>query len=149
MRPPAPPRRTRGDDDAMLPLINVVFLLLIFFLLAGRLAAIDGLGIEPPASTSGATNDGSDLVVGVTEDGGLALDGEVTADGALFDAVAARLADADGTAVQLKADGRAAATLVVAVMHKLRRAGVERLRLLTVHDAAAPGRGALPDRTRR
>ena len=35
------PRSGRSEDDRILPLINVVFLLLIFFMLAGKLSASD------------------------------------------------------------------------------------------------------------
>ena len=65
-------------------------------------------------------------------DGRLALDGEVMEEPALKTALAARLAGEAGVRVRLKADGRAEATRVVAVMELLREAGVERLKLLTV-----------------
>jgi len=126
------PPRPRNDEERILPLINVVFLLLIFFMLAGRLAASDPFEIAPPRSASEGPAATQDLLVLVGADGRLALDGEILEEAALEAAVAERLAANDGARVRLKADGRAEATDVVAVMELLRAAGVERLKLLTV-----------------
>jgi biopolymer transport protein ExbD len=126
------PPRPRNDEERILPLINVVFLLLIFFMLAGRLAVSDPFEIAPPRSASEAPAETQDLLVLVGDDGRLALDGEVMEQAKLKAAVAERLSDNEDARVRLKADGRAAATDVVAVMELLREAGVERLKLLTV-----------------
>jgi len=126
------PPRPRNDEERILPLINVVFLLLIFFMLAGRLAASDPFEIAPPRSASEGPAASQDLLVLVGADGRLALDGEVLDEAALEAAVAERLGENTDTRVRLKADGRAEATDVVAVMELLRGAGVERLKLLTV-----------------
>lgn len=125
-------RRPKNDDERILPLVNVVFLLLIFFMIAGRLAASDPFATTPPRSASAGAPEPGALVVLVGADGRLALDGTVMEAAALEAAVAARLAAEAGVRVQLKADGGAEATAVVAVMERLRTAGVERLSLLTV-----------------
>lgn len=126
------PPRPKNEDERILPLINVVFLLLIFFMLAGRLAATDPLEITPPHSSSQAPAEARDLQVLVAADGRLALDSEVMDESAFEEAVKARLGQDDSLRVWLKADGRADAEHVVAVMEALRDAGVERLKLLTV-----------------
>ena len=130
------PPRSKNDDERILPLINVVFLLLIFFMLAGRLAASDPFQIAPPLSASEGPSTARDLVVLVGADGRLALDGEIMDEAALQSALVARLSGEGGANLHLKADGRAEATRVVAVMELLREAGVEKLKLLTV-----PGSG--------
>ena len=124
--------RPRSDEERILPLINVVFLLLIFFMLAGRLAATDPFPVKPPASASDGEAGVRDLVVLVAADGRVAVDGEPVAPEALGDVLTARLARDGATRVQLKGDARAEAVHVVAIMEQLRDAGVERLRLLTV-----------------
>lgn len=130
------PPRAKNDDERILPLINVVFLLLIFFMLAGRLAASDPFQIAPPTSASEGPSAARDLVVLVGADGRLALDGEIMDEAALQSALVTRLSGESGANLHLKADGRAEATRVVAVMELLREAGVEKLKLLTV-----PGSG--------
>jgi len=129
------PRRPRNDDDRILPLINVVFLLMIFFMLAGRIAAIDPFQVEPPRSAAAGLLESNETVVLLGADGTLALDGQVMDEAAFAAAIAVRVkADSAGT-FRFKADGKAEATRVVAVMETLRQAGVEKLRLLTLPEA--------------
>ena len=130
MRFPQP--RPRNDDQRILPLINVVFLLLIFFMLAGKLAASDPFEILPPQSASEGGTAPQEVIVAVGADGRLAVDGVVMAEDAVADAISSRLSDEPDVRFQLRADGRTDATSVVAVMELMREAGVERLELLTV-----------------
>jgi len=124
--------RKEQDDDRLLPLINVVFLLLIFFMIAGRLAASDPFAIVPPESLSEGQSGGGAVTVLVSAEGRVAVDG-ATVDKADFAALlAARLDDENRQDVRLKADGGADATFVVEIMELMREAGAERVRLLTV-----------------
>ena len=52
--------RALDSDAGILPLINVVFLLLIFFMIAGQLAEQAPFEVEPPASDAEAEDDGAD-----------------------------------------------------------------------------------------
>jgi biopolymer transport protein ExbD len=127
------PPRPKSDDERILPLINVVFLLLIFFMLAGQLAATDPFDIEPPSSVSENEPGAADIVVLIGADGRLGLDGAILDGAGLRAALAARASDGSRMPeVRVKADGRTPATRVVEVMELLREAGVKKLRLLTV-----------------
>lgn len=126
------PTRRRSDDDSVLPLINVVFLLLIFFMVAGRLSASDPFRISPPRSASEAAVDIEEMLILVGADGRIALDGTELDAATLAKTVGERIAEAPETPVQLKADGRAEADHVIALMEKLRAAGLPKLQLLTV-----------------
>lgn len=125
----AMPRR-RTETENTLPLINVVFLLLIFFMVAGRLSESDPFVVTPPFSSSETPPGERDLVLHVDAGGQIALEGRPVAVEALAGEVE-RLLPEGGT-VRLKADGAAEAGIVVAAMEALRDAGVERLHLLTV-----------------
>ena len=125
-------QRPKNEDDRILPLINVVFLLLIFFMLAGRLAASDPFQIDPPVSGSEGKVTVEDLLVQVGAEGRLALNGEEMSEEALGAAVAARLSDGTAAPVRLKADGTVEAARVVAIMEILKEAGVEAVQLLTL-----------------
>jgi biopolymer transport protein ExbD len=129
------PPRPRNDEERVLPLINVVFLLLIFFMLAGRIAANDPFEVTPPRAASESGAQSRDMLVLISPDGRIALDGEVVTRSGLEAAVAARLTSNAGARVRLKADGGTEASGVVAIMETLRAAGVERLKLLTVPEA--------------
>ena len=124
------PPRPRNYEERLLPLINIVFLLLIFFMLAGRISASDPFRVAPPESTSGDAPDRQDVLILLDADGRLAVDGRVVQKSDFEAIVSRRLLD--GVNVRLKADNAAEATEVVAVLELLREAGVERLDLLTV-----------------
>lgn len=122
------PSRREAGEERMLPLINVVFLLLIFFMLSGQLATTDPFGTEPPRSTSEGLMHERQIVVHLAADGRLAFNGAIMDETALRDAVARH---GPSSKVQFKADGRADAVRMVATMELLRSAGVERVDLLT------------------
>ena len=56
-------RRPNRSEENILPLTNIVFLLLIFFMLAGRLSAADPFRIDLPVSASQAEASERTIVV--------------------------------------------------------------------------------------
>ncbi|SNR88824.1 ExbD/TolR family protein [Puniceibacterium sediminis] len=63
-----PPSRPRSEN--ILPMINVVFLLLIFFLISARLTAPEPFPVTPPVSTAEGEAEG-EIVLFLAEDGRL------------------------------------------------------------------------------
>lgn len=124
--------RARDGEDHILPLINVVFLMLIFFMVAGQLSASDPFPIMPPRSAVEQQPDAERILVQLGADGSIALDGEPVEVGGLGDAIAARLTEQPDMPLTLKADGGAEATKVVELMEELRAAGLQKLTLMTV-----------------
>ncbi|SDF42544.1 outer membrane transport energization protein ExbD [Limimonas halophila] len=129
-----PQRRERPEN--VTPLINVVFLLLIFFMMAGQLSRSDPFPLSPPSSASEREPAKDPATLYVAADGRISVGGQTVKLAGLADAVAeARGAEARGAdtgRLRLKADARADAARVVAVMDRLREAGVERIDMLTV-----------------
>lgn len=76
---PSRPHRRRGEN--IVPMINVVFLLLIFFLMSAQIAPPEPFDVSLPDSANG-TDDASQDVLYVARDGRLAFDG-ATGDAAL------------------------------------------------------------------
>lgn len=129
-------RPARNTDQEILPLINVVFLLLIFFMAAGHLEAGDPFPIEPPISRQQAAAGEHTLVILIGADGRIAVDGAVVSFGRLETEVIHRLEAMPAAKVRIKADGRSDATTLIAVLAMLREADIESVRLLT---AGEPG----------
>ena len=128
MRLSRPSKRSEAENT--IPLINVVFLLLIFFMLAGKLGQQDPFPLTPPNSESTRAPTERPATVYVGADGRTALGDEVLELTALEDAVRERIGKSGGV-VRLKSDEAAKANRVIDVMEALRRAGVERVTLLT------------------
>ena len=135
------PRR-RSNDDNLIPLINVVFLMLIFFMVAGRIAPTDVFQIEPPTSKSEIALKPESIRVLVSSDGRLAVNSEpVIADNlaatlaqqlnaAPAHAAAGNNADQSAT-ITLKADASINAQQLHTVLNALRAAGSRKVILLT------------------
>ena len=125
-------RRERQDgEENIVPLINIVFLLLIFFMLTGHLVAPEPFEIAPPESAAETDSGERVATVLVAADGRLAMNGEQMDLPALSAAVAGKLQANPDLTLHLKADGAADAGEVVTVMEALRAAGIEKLTLLT------------------
>lgn len=118
------PRR-RSRIDSIVPMINIVFLLLVFFLLTATVAPPEPLEVTPPESEAGQQAEGEDILF-LAADGTLALgaaEGE-----AVFEAIAARPAEAPP--LMLRADRAVPGAEIAALMARLGEIGVERVRLV-------------------
>lgn len=111
-------------------MINIVFLLLVFFMLAGALEVHHLFEIDPLEARTGDAAERPEAVVIVDRQGRLAFEGRERDRDGLRRALAARLADRPETVIHLKADGRTSTPEVVEVLEVMRAAGVERLVLL-------------------
>lgn len=128
-------QRPKNNEERILPLINIVFLLLIVFMLAGQLTASDPFTVEPPVSLAEEQAQEREMTILMGADGRLALDGAVVEVAALREAVQTRAERGRIGEVRFKADGQADAAQVVAIMELLREAGVESLHLLAASGA--------------
>ncbi len=124
---PAKPRR---DLDAQLtPLINIVFLLLIFFMLAGQVRQEPAPEVRPPQIAKQPPLSAPRLTLAVTADGALSLDGEPLDPAQLAARLATPLAAEPPPTLALKADRQLPLGQLTPLLQQLRRLGVTRLTL--------------------
>ncbi|MEQ9145033.1 MAG: biopolymer transporter ExbD [Parvibaculaceae bacterium] len=123
--------RPRRPYEAVVPLINVVFLLLVFFLLAGTLQPTDDVDVDLP---SGAVDDKratEDVILYVEADGFVHL-GDQVMDSALAPYMLRGFLDEQGIYdVSIKADENAPAHNLIQLMEGLRNVGVREVNLVT------------------
>lgn len=129
MKLPAPQRKE--PEENVIPLINIVFLLLIFFMVAGTLSPQSPFNIALPATERGDQMSRDPVRVYLSRDGRIALGEEKIALEDLENRVAAELEGSSGMSVQIEADGEAESNVLLDVMDALREAGVERANLVT------------------
>ena len=79
--------------ETIIPLIDVVFFLLIFFMLIGRMDATSPFEVQPATAMTGSDMPAGGATVSVGPDGQLALDGGDISRAALATAIAAALAE--------------------------------------------------------
>lgn len=118
-----PAKRPRGES--IVPMINVVFLLLIFFLMTSQLAAPEPFAVEPPEAVIDAVAE-AERILFVSGEGRIAFDGH---EGAR--AIAALAGQqAVGSVIQLRADSGLEAKKLAAILRDLSRAGLSRVELV-------------------
>ncbi|TVQ69901.1 MAG: biopolymer transporter ExbD [Oceanospirillales bacterium] len=62
-----------GNDDNVIPLINIVFLMLIFFMLAGQITSTDVLNVMPPTSETQAPTSPLEFEILMDAEGAIAF----------------------------------------------------------------------------
>jgi biopolymer transport protein ExbD len=113
-------------------MINIVFLLLLFFMLAGSVEPKDIVTVAPPVSTSGEREDNGLAEILMDGEGSLYLREVAVGIAELREAIAGQLTDNPETRIRFKVDGGAATVQVIRVLEQLRLAGAEELVLLTL-----------------
>ncbi|WP_197019083.1 ExbD/TolR family protein [Thioalkalivibrio sp. HK1] len=129
-------RRPKMDGEAgVLPLINVVFLLLIFFMLAGSLGMVEPFEVRAPRSASGEGERSQRVIrLSMSVDGRFALDGQEMLRDILLERLSDMLIDDPTAGIELKADSRLPANHLVRFTYLLEQAGVESVFLVTLPD---------------
>jgi len=110
------------------PLLDVVFLLLIFFLVTTTFLPDAGMDLELPESTTATQSEMAPTVVSVGEDGAISLDGESVSVDELERAIAA-LPEGERGKITVRADSRVDYGVIVQIIDALRNAGVDGLSL--------------------
>ncbi|HET9581491.1 MAG TPA: biopolymer transporter ExbD [Gemmatimonadota bacterium] len=115
-------------------LIDVVFLLLIFFVVTSTFLERPGIDLHLPEAGSGAS-EVAEVSVRIAADGGLYVGTRPVAPAELTEVLEARLREAGTTEVTLEADRRVAHGRVVAAMDAARKAGATGLVVATRPEA--------------
>ncbi|MEQ6918303.1 ExbD/TolR family protein [Halomonas aquatica] len=137
------PRRRRDPVEVNLtPLIDVVFLLLIFFMVSTTFETRQALELELPESQSGQEMEAMPVTLVVTAAGEYRLDGRIYSADTLGDALAARAEEARENGLVLEADGRAAHADVVRVLD--RAAGLRILQVRIATDSVSTPQAETP-----
>ncbi len=130
-------RRIQITDDSpaqepMLPLINIVFLLLIFFMIAGSLQKLGPFDVEPPASSTAESQPEDTIVLWFGKNAEVGIDDR---QGKIADLVALLPADYAGRPVEIRADRTTEGARVVALLKRLQELGIEKVQLMTAMEA--------------
>ena len=113
------------------PLIDIVFLLLVFFMLTSTFLVPEAVELQLPESETAEINDTPVVTVTLDAQGKITLNGEpVTLDG-LRPAIAPLLTEGVTTPVTLKSDARTQVQLLLEVMDQIRAAGGSNIALAT------------------
>lgn len=121
-----PSPRRRRHAEPVLAMINVVFLLLIFFLITARIAPAPPFDVTPPAVASASDPAPAEAVLFVGADGTLAFGA------ARGDAVFEALSREAGQRLTVHADGMLPGTDLARLLARLARIGRDDVQLTVV-----------------
>lgn len=113
----------RPAPEPIIALVDVVFFLLVFFLLVARLDASAPFEVLPPIATSGQDMPGGGVTLSVARDGALAVNGSDAGDDWLDRVTAAATRDA-ATLIRINAHRDVALRHVLPLITALERAAL-------------------------
>ncbi len=128
------PRRRPEASIELTPLIDVVFLLLIFFMVSTSFVREARIAVDLPEAAGDAPDAEAGLALSIDAAGGYAVNGRALADGEVATLVGALrpLAGPDGRShLLIAADASATHRAVVRAMDAARRAGIARIDIAT------------------
>ena len=135
-QPLLPKHGSRTADDSLIPLINIVFLLLIFFMVAGQISQQQDPSISPPSSASRLTLEPAKVELSMNATGALTLDGQAVDSETLAQRITSLAAEEADIRVSLRADRDATAADLDEVFTELRELGVSTITLHTLYTDA-------------
>lgn len=125
------PKRSQRNEDSILPLINIVFLLLIFFMLAGSVQTYLPFTLTPPETGHADHEDVKPNLLSIAADGRMALGSTPIQ----VSELSTRLGNRDpAQALQVEADAALPVTDLTKILADLRAIGVAQVRLITLHN---------------
>lgn len=124
-------RRKTGTTLNMTPLIDVVFLLLVFFMLTSHFIRDEVIDLDLPTAKSGATLEGELLQVVLDDHGRILLAGEEIALSGLESRLRHELMARSEKRVRIRGDKVASLEMTVNVLDAARRAGADGVDIVT------------------
>lgn len=121
--------RTEGEDAEidMTPMLDVVFIMLIFFIVTTVFVKEAGIEVNKPDASRASLHKNANIFIAVTEDGDVWLDkGQVEVD-AVRANIERLLREQPTDYVIIQADVKAKHGVVVEVMDQVKAAGVKRI----------------------
>lgn len=117
------PRSSRTGADSIVPMINVAFLLLVFFLMTAVLAPSDPFEVTPPVSDAGGDAEATSDTLLIGANGDLAL-GSKRGE-AVFEVL-------PESPLRIRADASLEGATLAGLLDRLARRGVSSVELITV-----------------
>ena len=124
-------RRKRARNSmSITPLVDVVFLLLLFFALTLHFSPEEAISVELPTSSSAKQQSETEIILTVTTEGEISLNGNVPSQSLETELASLRKID-EKQAVQVRADQEVEVGKLVAIIDAIRNAGFQYFDLMT------------------
>lgn len=119
-------RRTKGEDAEldMTPMLDIVFIMLIFFIVTSSFVKTAGIEINPPSANSAEQQDNANIFIAISDTGAIWLDNREVDIRSVRSLISRLHADSPDSAVVIQADKNSKTDHLMQVMDQVRQAGV-------------------------
>ncbi len=117
-----------GEID-LTPMLDVVFILLIFFIVTSVFVTEAGIEVTKPEASTSLPTDGDLILIAVGPSGDIWIDGEQIDPRFIRSRFELRLADAPNSAVIIQADANANNEQVMLILEAARESNIEDVRI--------------------
>lgn len=129
---------TRQPPETIVALIDVVFFLLVFFMLIGRMDATAPFDVAPPTAATGANMPAGGITVSVSEAGNIAVDGVLVDRNALDDTVKPLIAQDANALVRINAHRETELRHVLPLVNRMEALGAQDVVLVVTPETSPP-----------
>ncbi|WP_291327544.1 biopolymer transporter ExbD [Desulfovibrio sp. UCD-KL4C] len=122
-------RRSGKSEINMTPLIDMVFILLIFFIVTTSFVRESGVEVQRPSAQSAETKEKANVILGITADGQIFIEGRPLDIRSIRAYMERFLAEMPEGSVVIVADKNSVTGIAVQVLDQCRLAGVKNISL--------------------
>ena len=115
----------------LVPLINIVFLLLIFFMLSGTLSKKDLFKVDPPLSYTSSDAEAPEIIILISNQNKISIDDKIISYNKLELYLNELLTKQSIEEVLIKADGDSSSGTLSEVIKMVRNVGIKRAAIVT------------------
>lgn len=119
--------RSKDVEINMSPLIDLIFLLLIFFMVTTSFVRETGIDVQRPSASSAAITENGNILVAVSKEGTIHFDGRKIDIRSLRSHITRALSESPEGSVVIVADKISYTGIVIRVMDQCRLAGAKRV----------------------
>lgn len=136
------PKDTKGimSEINITPLTDVMLVLLVIFMVTTPLMMAESFKVRLPKAVTADAEAGKGIIIAVSENGQISLDGRNTSIDGLYDGLKEELTRSADKTVVIKADGATRHWLVVKILDTAKMAGAARLSIATEPEKTKKGR---------
>ncbi|MEA1920765.1 MAG: biopolymer transporter ExbD [Campylobacterota bacterium] len=119
-----------GEDEQnidMTPMLDIVFIMLIFFIVTTSFVKESGIDVNKPQASSAKTEKKANIIIGISQSGEIWIDKHPIDIRALRTTVEKLHADTPEGSVVITADKKAETGILVSVMDQVKLAGISKI----------------------
>lgn len=126
-----PRNKQSAREPGLIPMINIVLLLLVFFLVAGSIEKFDVIPIELPVAKNGKRLTDGQVVVELGSQKEIIINDDFVPASDFLSTMKQHLQGNPNRIISLKADERLPATFMISIMNQIKEAGGTNISLIT------------------